>query len=759
MSRFKLYYHVKPFIPWRIRMAVRRYFAHRKRKRYLDIWPISPTSATPPNNWLGWPDGKDFCFSLSHDIEGKRGLDRVRRVAELEMEYGFRSSFNFIPEGAYKVPKELRDWLVENGFEVGVHDLHHDGKLFASRESFRKSAKRINKYLKDWGAVGYRSGFMLRNLEWFHDLNILYDASTFDTDPFEPQPDGANTIFPFFVEKRPEHVDGQSISNSSPQTSDPNPQNREPNTTQNLHPSAFSLQPSNKAGYVELPYTLPQDSTLFLLFKEATSATWKRKLDWVASKGGMSFVNIHPDYLNFGKGPNKANEFSASIYADFLRYVSTQRANQYWHALPYEIAQWYKERLTEVRPSRTMDHSSPTKTPDNLRGKRAIVFLFSFYPADPRPRRAAEAMANAGMQVDMICLRRAETEPRQETINGVNVTRVSIKKRREGKLAYIWQYSAFFFACARRASIRSLSKRYHVVHAHNMPDFLVFAGLVPKLFGAKCILDLHDPMPELMEGIYNLSKNSLFVRILTLIEKVSIGFSNLAFTPNLAFKRLFVSRSCKEGKMQIVMNSPEHRIFNPDRFSDKEEAITNEFRIMHHGSIVHRHGVDLLVRAVAKVKETIPNATLEIYGGRTDFLDTVLEVAKELDIADSVHYHEPVSQEVIASEIRKCTVGIVPNRRSEFTEVNFPTRLFEYISMGRPVVAPSTEGIKDYFKDDEIIFFEPDDVDSLAQRILWVHENQSEARDIVERGKAVYRRHLWKEERAHLLGSVSSLFE
>src|SRR4051812_11626008 len=145
---------------------------------------------------------------------------------ELEMELGFRSAFNFIPEGGYRLPLELRQELVRNGFEVGVHDFRHDGHLFASRREFGRNAAQINRYITEWGASGFRSGFMLHNLDWLHDLNIAYDASTFDTDPFEPQPEGRHTIFPFWVER-----ETGAQSNSSGAAG---------------------------GGYVELPYTLPQ---------------------------------------------------------------------------------------------------------------------------------------------------------------------------------------------------------------------------------------------------------------------------------------------------------------------------------------------------------------------------------------------------------------------------------------------------------------------------------------------------------------------
>lgn len=186
MLRNRIYYRFKPVIPPALRFSVRRWFALRKREREKNIWPIAPGSDQRPENWAGWPEGKKFALVLTHDVESRLGLDKCRRLMDLEKALGFRSSFNFIPQGGYEVPDRLREELIREGFEVGVHDLRHDGNLYRSREKFSRNAAQINKYLQEWGAVGFRSGFMLHNLNWLHDLNIEYDASTFDTDPFEP---------------------------------------------------------------------------------------------------------------------------------------------------------------------------------------------------------------------------------------------------------------------------------------------------------------------------------------------------------------------------------------------------------------------------------------------------------------------------------------------------------------------------------------------------------------------------------------------
>src|SRR5262249_50640883 len=191
-----------------------------------------------------WPDNKKFALVLTHDVEGNGGVANCPALMELEAKLGFRSSYNFIPEGDYRVSKQLRQQLVANGFEVGVHDLHHDGKLYSSRIGFAQKAQRINEYLQEWGAVGFRSGFMLHNLDWLGDLNALYDASTFDTDPFEPQPDGVGTIFPFWVNRVRSAEYG--MRNEIAPSDTPNSALRTPHSTRTPH---------SKAGYVELPYT------------------------------------------------------------------------------------------------------------------------------------------------------------------------------------------------------------------------------------------------------------------------------------------------------------------------------------------------------------------------------------------------------------------------------------------------------------------------------------------------------------------------
>lgn len=364
-------------------MALRRRLASHIQKHTGDVWPIKRAAVHRPANWPGWPDGKQFAFVLTHDVEGRKGMERSAALADLEAARGFRSSFNFIPEGEYRVPLELRDRLARQGFEVGVHDLRHDGKLYRSESAFRAQASDINRYLAEWGAKGFRSGFMHHNLDWIHLLNIDYDMSTFDTDPFEPQPDGVDTIFPFWVD---------------------------PPASALAHPDS----PSRK-GYLELPYTLTQDSTLFLLLGETSIDLWTRKLDWIAENGGMALVNVHPDYLSFNGSPG-AQEVSVNLYLQLLDYVRRKYDGQFWAALPREVSAYCRP----FRPRRPL-----------VSRKRVCMISYSCYATDNRVMRYAEALVNRGDTVDALAVDGGVRPGKFEVLNGVRSDRIQHRVRNE----------------------------------------------------------------------------------------------------------------------------------------------------------------------------------------------------------------------------------------------------------------------------------------------------------------------------------------
>ena len=296
------FYIIKPFFPRKLQLFIRRKLIFNKLKYCTDTWPIGVESVRPPDNWTGWPGNKKFALVLTHDVDTQKGYRNCTPLMKIDQDMGFRAAFNFVPDRDYSLSPELRQQLERNGFEIAVHDLKHDGKLFKSEKIFKKRAERINLYLKEWDCKGFRAGAMHCNLDWIHQLNVEYDASTFDTDPFEPKGECRQTIFPYWVK---------------------------PNYLGN--------------GFIELPYTLPQDFTLFVLMQEKNIAIWKRKLDWIVEQGGMAMVLTHPDYMSFGQSTG-AEEYPVRFYEELLQYIKHKYEGMYWHALPHEISRFWSDK-------------------------------------------------------------------------------------------------------------------------------------------------------------------------------------------------------------------------------------------------------------------------------------------------------------------------------------------------------------------------------------------------------------------------------
>jgi hypothetical protein len=294
---YQAYYTLKPIIPRFLQLFLRRKVVQYKRSKVGQKWPIDPEAVSKPDNWPGWPKGKQFALILMHDVDTAAGYNKCMKLLDLEERLGFKSTFSFVPERYGFIEKELRDEIKSRGFGLAIHGLKHDGKLFSSYDLFKQRAERINRYIKEWGAAGFTSPAMHHNLSWMHHLNISYSVSTFDTDPFEPQSDGVKTIFPIRLEYR--------------------------------------------SGYpciTELPLTMPQDFTLFVLMKEKSIDIWLNKLRWIAEHGGMVLLNTHPDYMCFNKNKRKSEEYPVERYIEFLSHIRTKFIHEYWNVLAENMA-------------------------------------------------------------------------------------------------------------------------------------------------------------------------------------------------------------------------------------------------------------------------------------------------------------------------------------------------------------------------------------------------------------------------------------
>ncbi len=725
MSSNRLYYHLKPYLPWRLRMAVRRLVARRQLRTCAGVWPINEAAGQPPARWPGWPDGKQFAFVITHDVEGPAGLAKCRRLMQLEQELGFRSSFNFIPEGGYAVSHELREELVRNGFEVGVHDLHHDGKLFWTREEFSENARWINRYLKDWGATGFRAGFMLRKLDWLHELEVQYDSSTFDTDPFEPQPDGAGTIFPFWVPKPKSPI----ANRQSP--------------IENTHSSLVTRHPSLADGYVELPYTLPQDSTLFLLLRERTPEIWLKKLDWIARRGGMALVNIHPDYLRFPGEPASPNTYPVEFYRQLLRHVKDRQAGICWQPLARELAEFG----AVIRPQRA-----------GAVRRRIAMIAYSVYQRDNRVIRYAEALAGRGDAVDVIALKKQPGHAAVEKVGRVQVYRLrgryAKNQKRQGE--YLLPIIRFWFTAMLRLTRNQLRRRYDLIHVHNMPDFLVFAAWLPKLMGARVILDIHDIMPEFYASKFGgrAGGDAFGVRLLKRMERASAGFAHHVIISNHLWLKPYASRSAPERKCSVFINYVNQTLFHRRKSTRRPDRRI----IMFPGGLHWHQGLDIAIRAMPAVVKRIPDAEFHIYGDGNQKSELV-NLARELNLTETVRFFDPRPVSEIAQVMSTADLGVVPKRADSFGNEAYSTKIMEFMSLGVPMVVSSTKIDRYYFNDAVVRFFESGSPDALAAAIIEVLQDDGLRTRLVANALNYADENSWRRRQGDYLELVDSLIE
>lgn len=385
------------------------------------------------------------------------------------------------------------------------------------------------------------------------------------------------------------------------------------------------------------------------------------------------------------------------------------------------------------------------------------MVVFSFYPSDSRVRREAEALADTGMSVDVICLKHKH-EARNEIVRGINTHRINLLHKRGSKLRYLIEYGYFFIRAFLKLSLLHLSKDYDIVHVHNMPDILVACAFLPKLMGSKIVLDLHDPMPELYITKYSVSRFHPITNLIKFFEKISIRFADIVLTPNKSFRNLFITRSCPSSKIHIIMNSPAENIFQKGNSKNTFDRQINheKFNLMYHGTIVERSGLDTAIKAIVSAKEKIPNLMLNIFGDG-EFCGTARRLVDEFSLKENVKFYGWIPLENISEVIQLIDVGIIPNKLNPFTSLNLPVRIFEYLILGKPVIVPRTQGILDYFDEASLYFFESENIQSLDKEILTVFSDKQTHSLRVERGAEVCHKYRWSSERQRLVNLMQQL--
>lgn len=394
---------------------------------------------------------------------------------------------------------------------------------------------------------------------------------------------------------------------------------------------------------------------------------------------------------------------------------------------------------------------------DRHAGRHCMV-VFSHYPhSETRVQRQAEALVDHGYQVDVICLRK-RGEAARAAHHGVTIHRVPMARVKRGSLVFLFfDYLVFFaLACLKLAALH-LRRRYHVVQVHNLPDFLVFAALLPKLMGARVILDLHDLMPEFYQGRFGRGSGRVIMALIRLQEKLACRFADHVITVSRHWRQALVQRGVPPDKCSVVMNLADLRIFRPLVGADALAPGNHAFRLLYHGTLAERYGLDLALLAVDRVRTQVPEVRLTIIG-RGEHLAALQRLADELQLRDRhVEFQPPVPAEQLPPLIAAADVGVVPYRDDVFTDSLLPTKLMEYAAMGLPSIVARTSAIADCFDDNMVQFFTPGSVDELAGCILALYRDRARLAHLSQGIRLFHQRHNWPSQSAEYVGLVDRL--
>ena len=374
------------------------------------------------------------------------------------------------------------------------------------------------------------------------------------------------------------------------------------------------------------------------------------------------------------------------------------------------------------------------------------MVAYTNYLSDARPRREAETLVRRGDRVDFIALNEKDL-PKMETVQGVRVFRVRQQRYRGGGgLSYGLAYLRFLCAVTLKLARLYWRERYDIIYVHTMPDLLVLVGLIPKLFGARIVLDIHDMMPELYMSKFGISEKHLLIRLLAFQEQISIRLADSVICVHHPHRDLLCKRGAPLEKITVLPNVPDPLVFRSESLAQKTDGT---FRIIYHGTIAKRLGLDLAVRAFAKAADSCLGARFEIFGDG-DAGEELEAQIKASGVGERIDFSRKMFRvESIAQMIQGASVGIIPNRRDVATDYMLPVKLLEYVHLGIPVIAPRLLAIQYYFREDQLEYYEPGDVDELAECICRLYADPEKRAELARKSAEFAKKFSWdtlKEE-------------
>ena len=381
------------------------------------------------------------------------------------------------------------------------------------------------------------------------------------------------------------------------------------------------------------------------------------------------------------------------------------------------------------------------------------MLVYAFYESDTRVQQYAKALVKRGDVVDVIALRRKDMPP-HEVVNGVNVYRIQQRTVNErGRLDYLSKIMLFFFRAAVTLTKRHQARAYDLIHVHSVPDFLVFAALVPKLAGTPIILDIHDVLPEFYASKFKAGQDSQLFRLLLLIERWSITFSDHVIVANHIWHERLISRSAGSEKCTAICNYPDAEFFS----SRTKGRTDGKFIIMYPGTLNHHQGLDIAINAFARIAAQAPETELHIYG-EGPAKDSLVRLAGQLGLNGKVKFKEWLPTAQIAKVMAEADVAVVPKRaKSSFGNEAASGKVLEFMALNVPLVVSRTKIETYYFDDSMVKFFESENERDLADSILLLKNDKQLSERLVSNAARYVKQNNWEVKKNEYLNLVDSL--
>jgi glycosyltransferase involved in cell wall biosynthesis len=383
---------------------------------------------------------------------------------------------------------------------------------------------------------------------------------------------------------------------------------------------------------------------------------------------------------------------------------------------------------------------------------RVCMLGYTFYEIDSRVQQYARALVERGDEVDFIGLQKLD-QSAEGLVEGVRIFRIQRREFDEkSKVSYLLKLLRFFVSSSMLLSRKHLRNRYDLIHVHSVPDFLVFAACLPRLTGAKIVLDIHDVIPEFYATKFNAPPGSLSFRLLLLLEKICAAFAHHVIIANDIWREKLVSRALRASKCTTILNYPRQLV----RQGSKPQKPESKFIILYPGSLNYHQGVDVAIQAFALVKNSIPESEFHIYGEGAEHAN-IARLIQRLGLEKGVFLRPYVSHQEILRIMADADLGIDPKRTDGFANEAFGGKIFEFMALGVPMVVSDTRTNKHYFNESVVRFCRGGDAEDLARSILAVHENKQATSRLVRSASEFVRGYEWDVQKLIYLGLVDSL--